>query len=191
MKPRVELAREAGVQIGKTGGIKVNRHMMTTAPDIYACGDCVETGDIITGESTLNLFWLNANQQGSVVGFNCAGKPVQYPGSQNLLNVDVFGHHVVGFGYTEATYQKTIGKDDHPSNLSVIDTEKNTRYCRLVILGDRCVGAQFINPDKDPGLIWSLILKRRSISGILKMLESKEMMVRRPWLNRVKPFLKG
>jgi 3-phenylpropionate/trans-cinnamate dioxygenase ferredoxin reductase subunit len=38
--PNVEMARDAGLKI--TNGISVNEHLLTSDPDIYAIGDCVE-----------------------------------------------------------------------------------------------------------------------------------------------------
>ena len=106
MRPRVDLARQIGMKIGDKGGIRVDPHMETSIPGIYACGDCVESNDVLTGEPYPSLFWHNANRQGSVVARNCAGLAVEYPGSQTILNVDVFANHVAGFGFTETALMK-------------------------------------------------------------------------------------
>ena len=191
MRPKVELAQEAGLEIGKRGGIKVDSYMETTASGIYACGDCVEANDILTGKPSLNLFWHNANRQGAVVGRNCAGFPTHYPGSQNILNVDVFGNHVVGFGFTESALKdltKETGEKAAPAMVSTIEGEKNGGYSRLVILGNRCMGGQFINIKKDLGLIWGLMCQGRSVHDLLQVLENEELMRRRPWLFRLRPF---
>jgi len=45
VNPNVEIAKAAGIKIGQTGAIKVNKRMQTNFPDIYACGDC--TGGIM------------------------------------------------------------------------------------------------------------------------------------------------
>ncbi|MDD4998838.1 MAG: FAD-dependent oxidoreductase, partial [Syntrophales bacterium] len=42
VRPNVKLAQQIGLEIGETGGIRVNEYMQTTDPDIYAVGDCVE-----------------------------------------------------------------------------------------------------------------------------------------------------
>jgi NADH oxidase (H2O2-forming) len=197
MRPRVELAKQGGIQIGEKGGIRVNSHMETSIPDIYACGDCVESNDILTGEPYPNLFWHNANQQGIVVARNCAGLSTEYPGSQNLLNVDVFGNHVAGFGFTEAALNRFRGIkafDGKLTDISIIEREKNGTYYRLVIVGDRCMGAQFINVDlsqRAMGLIWSLMLRKRSVGGLLKILENEEFLCHKPWLRRLRPFFMG
>ena len=150
MKPNVDLARAAGIRVGPKGGIEVNSRMETSVSRVYACGDCIETNDLISGKTSLNLFWHNANRQGRVAGCNSVGFPSEYLGSENLLNLDVFGRHIVGFGLT-ASALKEGGID--PANISVIEDEKENTYSRLVFAENRCVGAQFINPGREAGLI--------------------------------------
>ena len=197
MRPNVELAAKSGIQVGDKGGIHVNSRMETSIPDIYACGDCVESNDILTGEPYPNLFWHNAKRQGVVVARNCAGLPTDYPGSHNLLNVDVFGNHVAGFGFTEAALNrfrdlKAFG--GNPPRISIIERENNACYYRLVIAGDRCMGAQFLNADltqRAMGLLWSFILQKRSVEGLLKILGNEGLLSHKPWLRRVRPFFMG
>lgn len=197
MRPNVELAAKSGIQLGDKGGIRVNPRMETSLPDIYACGDCVESKDILTGEPYPNLFWHNAKRQGVVVARNCAGFPTDYPGSNNLLNMDVFGNHVAGFGFTEAALNrfrdlKVFG--GNPPQISIIEKEKNGSYYRLVIAGDRCMGAQFLNVDltqRAMGLLWSFILQKKSVEGLLKILENEGLLSHKPWLRRVRPFFMG
>ena len=193
MRPRVELARQTGIAIGETGGIRVDAHMETSAPGIYACGDCVESSDILTGESYLNLFWHNANRQGSVAAHNCIGQATAYPGSQNIVNVDVFVNQVAGFGFTEEAlhrFQDIPALRGKLADLSIIEHEQDGSYYRLVILGDRCMGGQFINVTRDIGMLWSIMVKGTSIAGLLEMFGNEALMDRRPWLHRVRPFFK-
>jgi NADH oxidase (H2O2-forming) len=193
MRPQVELARQADIAIGERGGIRVDAHMATSASGIYACGDCVESPDILTGESYLNLFWHNANRQGAVAARNCIGQATRYPGSQNIVNVDVFGNQVAGFGFTEEAVHRF---KDIPAfrrktaDLSIIEHEQDGRYYRLVILGDRCIGGQFINVTRDIGMLWSIMVKGMSIAGLLDMFANEALMDRRPWLHRIRPFFK-
>jgi len=191
MRPRVELAREAGIVLGERGGIRVNSHMETNIEGIYACGDCVESNDMLTGEPYPNLFWHNANRQGMVAGRNCLGKTTDYPGSQNILNVDVFGNHVAGFGFTEAAlhrFENVKGMAGKLSDLSIIEKEKNGSYYRLVIVGDRCMGGQFINMSQNIGMLWSLMIRRRGMKELTNLLGNRELLCRKPWFYPIKPF---
>ena len=50
IEPAVELAEEAGVKTGSTGAIRVDRHMKTNLPDVWAAGDCVEAVNLVSGK---------------------------------------------------------------------------------------------------------------------------------------------
>ncbi len=73
VRPRTELANQAGLKIGSTRGIIVNQKMETTIPDIYAAGDCVESRNIVTDQPTLCQLGTTAMRQGKVAGINAAG----------------------------------------------------------------------------------------------------------------------
>lgn len=191
MRPRADLARKSGIVIGDKGGIKVNSHMETSIPGIYSCGDCVETKDILTGEPSLNLLWSNANRQGSFVAHNLLGISLDYTGSYKITNLDVFGNHIAAFGFTEASLQRLKGgrpQNNQFPDLSIIEKENNGSYYRLVIKGDRCMGGQFFNMGQGLGLLWSIMLRRRSIKEMLKMFDQEALICRRPWYQAIKPF---
>ena len=52
VRPENKLAVEAGLEVGPRGGIRVNEHLQTSDPDIYAVGDAIEVKDFVTGEPT-------------------------------------------------------------------------------------------------------------------------------------------
>lgn len=76
--PEAELARQAGLEIGELGGIKVNKQMLTSVPDIFACGDCIEVEDLLTRKLRLSLKWYDARLQAVVASSNCVGKYKEY-----------------------------------------------------------------------------------------------------------------
>lgn len=194
MRPNVKLAAKAGIKAGVKGGIKVDAHMETNFQGIYACGDCVETNDVLIGNPSLNLFWHNAKRQGSVAALNCMGITKEYAGSQSILNIDVFGNHIVGFGFTEESMHGMITRgalNGTLGDLSIIEEENNESYCRMLIFKDRCVGGQFVNLEEGLGLLWSMMSQGRSIMALLRVLENRELMRQRPWLYRVKPYFVG
>ncbi len=72
--PNVDLAHQAGLEIGVTGGIKVNDHLQTSDPDIYAAGDCVELSNAVDGRAEVWSLGSLASRMGRVVGDNiCNG----------------------------------------------------------------------------------------------------------------------
>jgi NADPH-dependent 2,4-dienoyl-CoA reductase/sulfur reductase-like enzyme/rhodanese-related sulfurtransferase len=78
VQPRVELAREAGLEIGKTGAIKVDKHMQTNDPFIYAAGDCAARYNAINKQEVYIPLASTANKQGRVVADNIAGLPTEF-----------------------------------------------------------------------------------------------------------------
>ena len=73
VRPNVELAVDAGIKLGVTGAIRVNRRMETSEPDIYACGDCCEEIQIITQAPVWMPLGSNANKEGRCAAINCCG----------------------------------------------------------------------------------------------------------------------
>jgi NADPH-dependent 2,4-dienoyl-CoA reductase/sulfur reductase-like enzyme len=99
IEPCVELAEEAGVEIGSTGAIRVDEHMKTNVPDVWAAGDCVETVNLISGEPVWIPLGDTANQMGRVAGTNAAspaGEDVlAFPGA---LGTGIFKVFDLGVG---------------------------------------------------------------------------------------------
>lgn len=71
--PNSEIAKEAGLEIGKSGAIKVNKLMQTSIPNIYACGDCCEEPHLISGKSVWVPLGSTANKEGRCAALNAAG----------------------------------------------------------------------------------------------------------------------
>ena len=72
-RPNVALARDAGLAIGKLGGLAVNEYLQTSDPDIYAGGDCVENTHRVTGAPMLAPMGSTANKHGRIIGTNVTG----------------------------------------------------------------------------------------------------------------------
>ncbi len=68
--PNTELAREAGITIGITGGIRVDNRMRTNIEHIWAAGDCTEETCLITKKPMYAALGTIANKQGRIVGIN-------------------------------------------------------------------------------------------------------------------------
>ncbi len=101
IRPNVELAKAAGLEIGVTGGIKVNEYMETSDPDIFAAGDCIETINLVTGKPTLAPFGSAANKQGRAAGANALGRRLPVKGVLGTVIVKVFDLTVAKTGLSE------------------------------------------------------------------------------------------
>ena len=96
-RPNVELAAEAGVQIGRTGAIATDDRMETNLRGVYAAGDCAEVQHLITGRPAWIPLGTTANKAGRVAGANAAGGRERFPGIVGTSIVGVFG---TGFATT-------------------------------------------------------------------------------------------
>ena len=88
--PNVELAREAGVQIGLTGGISVNTYMETNVPSIFAAGNCAETFCAVRKRPVLHYIGTVAAKQGRVAGDNMAARRTKFHGALGTTVLKVF-----------------------------------------------------------------------------------------------------
>jgi NAD(P)H-nitrite reductase large subunit len=76
IRPRVELAREAGLAIDR--GILANEYLQTSNPDIYVAGDVAQIYDPLSKRSVIDSLWGPAREQGYTAGLNIAGKKTAY-----------------------------------------------------------------------------------------------------------------
>ncbi|MFO7752305.1 MAG: FAD-dependent oxidoreductase [Desulfobacteraceae bacterium] len=103
VKPNTELAADAGLAVGKSGGILVNRRMQTTDPDIYAGGDCVELLNLVSGEHMLMPLGSLANRQGRVIAANINGGASRFRGTVGTFCIKIFE---MGFARSGLTVQQ-------------------------------------------------------------------------------------
>jgi NADPH-dependent 2,4-dienoyl-CoA reductase/sulfur reductase-like enzyme len=80
VRPNVQLAKMAGIEIGATGAIAVTESMRTSAIDVYAAGDCTEVKHLITNKYIYLPSGTTANKQGRVAGENAAGGYATFKG---------------------------------------------------------------------------------------------------------------
>ncbi len=109
VKPEVDLARNAGLEIGQRGGIRVDEQMRTSDPNIMAAGDAVEVRDYVTGEWTLVPLAGPANRQGRIAADVISGRDARFRGTQGTAVVGLFGLTLASTGANEKRL-KAIGK---------------------------------------------------------------------------------
>ena len=106
VKPDIELAREAGLTIGKLGGIVVDEHLRTNDPNIYAIGDAIEVNDLVADTVALIPLAGPANRQGRIVADNIFGRNSTYKATQGTGICKVFNLTVGMTGTNEKTLIK-------------------------------------------------------------------------------------
>jgi NADPH-dependent 2,4-dienoyl-CoA reductase/sulfur reductase-like enzyme/rhodanese-related sulfurtransferase len=103
VRPESGLAKDAGLELGPRGHIKVDAWQLTSDPDIYAVGDVCETDDPILGKRTAIPLGGPANRQGRTAADHIflGEKALPYPGSIGTAIVRVFDQAAGIAGYSE------------------------------------------------------------------------------------------
>ena len=105
VRPEASLAKNTGLEIGARGGIRVNEHLQTSDPQIWAVGDAIEVRNAITGAWSLIALAGPANRQGRIAADNVFGRPTRYHGTWGTAIVRLFD---LTAGCTGAN-EKTLG----------------------------------------------------------------------------------
>lgn len=101
VRPNVELAKNMGVKLGKTGAIAVDQFMRTNIPDVYSCGDCAESFSIIDGRPLFRPLGSTANKTGRITGDMISGGCLAFRGIAGTGIFKVFEMSVAACGLNE------------------------------------------------------------------------------------------
>ena len=120
VKPAVDIAKEAGIEIGVSGAIKVNSRMETNIQDIYACGDCAEKINMISHTPVWIPLGSTANKEGRVTAINLSGGVEDFEG---VLGSAVLRYRSLNISKTGLTEKEALrlGYDA----LSVVITKRD------------------------------------------------------------------
>ncbi|MFW5995873.1 MAG: FAD-dependent oxidoreductase [Halanaerobiaceae bacterium] len=101
VSPNTELAEQAGLDTGKTGGILVDEYLRTSDENIYAVGDAVEVKNFVSGKPDFVPLAGYASKQGRVVANNIAGRKEKFNGVQRTTAIKMFDMIAASTGLTE------------------------------------------------------------------------------------------
>lgn len=161
-RPNTNLAKEAGLFIGKNGSIWTDEYLRTSEKDVFAAGDCAEHKDFFTRKSTKLMLASTATFDARVAGCNLYGLKII---RENKGNISIFSSAINGLamgaaGVTEATarlegFEVMVGKftaiDRHPGTLK----DKSTQTVKLVFSKNNGIllGAQVVTGNSAGELI--------------------------------------
>lgn len=97
LRPNIEIAADAGVELGRSGAIRVDERMETNLSGVFAAGDCAESRHLVTGRPVWIPLGTTANKMGRVAGANAAGGRERFPGVVGTSIVSVCG---LGIAFT-------------------------------------------------------------------------------------------
>jgi NADPH-dependent 2,4-dienoyl-CoA reductase/sulfur reductase-like enzyme len=100
VRPAVVLASSAGLELGRSGAIKVDARQVTSEPSVLAAGDCCEAHHVVTGRPGWIPLGTTANKQGRVAGENAVGGNARFGGMAGTNIVKIFDLEVSQTGLT-------------------------------------------------------------------------------------------
>ena len=106
VRPENKLAVDAGLEVGLRGGIRVNEHLQTSDPDIYAVGDAIEVIDVVSGDPIQVPLAGPANRQGRIAADSIFGRTTRYRGTQGTTIVGVFNTTAAMTGASEKVLRR-------------------------------------------------------------------------------------
>ena len=121
VRPRVDIAKEAGIELGETGAIKVNSRMETNIENIYAAGDCVEKTNIITHRQVWIPLGTNANKEGRCAAVNLSGFTEDFEG---VLGSAVTRYLSLTISTTGLTEKSSISNGFDPVSVMITKRDK-------------------------------------------------------------------
>ncbi len=150
--PNTDFLKGTAVEIGK--GVRVDVHMRSSSPDIYAAGDVAEAPDMFTGTPQVAAIQPNAADQARVAALNMAGQNATLPGVLAINVLETLGLISSSFGQWWGTEQKD----------GVEHLEKDRfRYLSLQFDGDVLIGATSIGLTQHVGVLRGLIQNRTKL----------------------------
>jgi NADPH-dependent 2,4-dienoyl-CoA reductase/sulfur reductase-like enzyme len=152
-RPNVALARDAGIPLGTSGGVAVDRRMQTQVAAVWAAGDCVESFHRVSRTPVVIALGTHANKQGRVAGINIGGGYAAFHGVVGTAVSKICEYEVArtglnereaaaaGFQYVTAEFEGTTRAGYFPGTMPIrIKMLAERRTGRL--LGAQIVGRE-------------------------------------------------
>jgi NADPH-dependent 2,4-dienoyl-CoA reductase/sulfur reductase-like enzyme len=130
VRPNVEFAAAAGLRIGSTGAIWVDTAMRTSAPDIFAAGDCAEHYHLVLQRNAWIPLATSANKGGRIAGENMLGAHATLPGILGTAVVKVFDYtmSITGLSEFEARQSRNFGESGEFVGAAIIENKDKVAY---------------------------------------------------------------
>jgi len=195
VKPNSQIARDAGLELNAKGGIIVDSHLRTSAPDIYALGDVIEVENFVTKDKTMIPLAGPANKQGRILADIIAGDDKEYKGTLGTAIAKVFDLDAASVGINEKQL-KAMGKTmDKDYFVALINQKSHAGYypgatpmtLKLIFDGEgKIYGAQIVGQDGVDKRIDTIAVTMR-LSGTIYDLEELELAYAPPFSSAKDP----
>ncbi len=148
VKPNIDFLKGSGLDAD--WGVRVDDHLRTNLPDIYAAGDVAETTDRLTGERYVHAIFPNAIEQGQIVAQNLLGYDVVYEGAERMNSLKHLGLPIMAVGEMSGSEELRWRHGD---------------ILRKIFLNEgRIVGFRFAGDISGAGVYRSLMLRHTDVT---------------------------
>ena len=133
IRPRDELARECGLEVGARGGIVVNEHLQTSDPEIYAIGECALYNNFIYG------LVAPGYTMADTLATRLTGGDASFAGADMSTKLKLIGTDVASFGNIEpqAAHKNIVISDPHSGIYKrLLLTEDGKQLLGGILIGD-------------------------------------------------------
>jgi NAD(P)H-nitrite reductase large subunit len=150
VKPNIGFLKDTSIE--HDWGLRVDNHLRTNMPDIYAAGDVVEVPDRLTGETYVHAIFPNAVEQGRVVGLNLVGYETVYPGGERMNSLKHLGLPIMAVGLKDGD--------------EILQDNRNGSLRKIYIRENHVVGFQLAGDIRGAGILRTLMIKSDDIRPI-------------------------
>lgn len=150
VQPNIGFLEGSGIEY--QWGIRVDEHLRTSVPNIYAAGDVVEVPDRITGEAYVHAIFPNAVEQGRLVALNLLGYEVRYEGAERMNSLKHLGLPIIAVGLKEGD--------------EVLRNEQDGSLRTIYLMDNHLVGFQLVGDIRAAGVLRSLLNTRQDVRRI-------------------------
>jgi len=152
-------------QVKINQGIVVDEHLRTSAVDVFAAGDVVESQDLLYQKFRLNPILPNAVKQGRIAALNMIGLKCSYRGNIDMNSIQLFDLPIISIGLVK-------NKNDQFEEIAHHCSHNNS-YKRLLFDGDLLVGVIMIADIRNAGIYHQVIENKKRIKEKKELLNSK------------------
>jgi nitrite reductase (NADH) large subunit len=150
VQPNIGFLEGSGIEC--QWGIRVDEHLCTSVPNVYAAGDVVEVPDRITGEAYVHAIFPNAVEQGRIVALNLLGYRVRYEGAERMNSLKHLGLPIIAVGLKEGD--------------EVLRNEQDGSLRTIYLKDNHLVGFQLVGDIRAAGVLRSLLNAHQDVRRI-------------------------
>jgi len=148
VKPNLEFLEGSEIDIG--WGIRVDDHLRSNVPDVFAAGDVAETKDRMTGDRYVHAIFPNAVAQGEIVAWNMLGYDAVYEGAERMNSLKHLGIPVMAVGESKGE--------------EVLYWRRGDTLRKIFLTDGRIVGFRLAGDIQTAGVYRSLMLRGEDVS---------------------------